>query len=152
MNKISGKILPGLAIFAVLITPLASGCANKDSDTSITFDQLFSNPNQYNGKVITIEGFIFLGFETMVLSEELRNSGYAEGHLIPSERMLWFESGLPTEIYDQLYEQNMMGPNEKYGKLRVEGIFQYGEQYGHLGMYEYQISPSEIQLLPWAPN
>ena len=136
-----------------LIALLISGCTPGGSGkgASVNFEKLLSNPNQYNGKEIAIEGFIFLGFETMVLSEELKKSGYAEGHLIPGERMLWIEGGIPTDIHDKLYGQQTMGPSERYGKVLVKGIFQYGGQYGHLGAYEYQISPSEIQLLSWSP-
>ena len=138
MHKTSRNVLYHLLISIGLIALLVSGCASGGSakGTSATFQQLLSNPNQYNGKEITIEGFVFLGFETMVLCEELRYSGYAEGHIVPGERMLWFEGGVPTEIYDRLYEQNMMGPNEQYGELRVEGIFRYGGHYGHLGGYK----------------
>lgn len=155
MNKISRNVPYGLVIFiTILIAPLASGCAISDSGDSanVTFDQLFSNPNRYNGKEITIEGFVFFGFETMVLSDELTDSGYAEGHLIPGERMLWFEGGLPTKTYDQLYKQDMMGPSERYGKVLATGLFQYGGQYGHLGAFKYQISPLEIELIPWSPR
>jgi hypothetical protein len=149
----SRNLLYHLVIFMSLIAVLASGCANKDSGkgTSVTFEQLLSSPNQYSGKEITIEGFVFLGFETMVLSEELNKSGYAEGHLIPGERMLWIEGGIPTDIHDELHQQHMMGPSERYGKVLTRGVFQYGGQYGHLGAYKYQISPSEIQLLSWSP-
>ena len=140
-------------IFMSLIAVLDSGCANGGSGkgVSVTFEQLLSNPSQYNGKEITIEGFVFLGFETIVLSEELKNSGYAEGHLIPGERMLWIEGGIPTDIYNNLHEQNMMGPSERYGKILVKGTFQYSGKYGHLGAFEYQITPLEIQLLAWSP-
>ena len=87
----------------------------------------------------------------MVLSEELKQSGYAKEHLIPGEKMLWIEGGIPTDIHDKLYEQHIMGPFERYGKVLAKGMFQYGGQYGHLGAYRYQISPSEIQLLSWSP-
>jgi len=142
-----------LILSVSLIALLFTGCANKDSSSGVevSFEQLFSNPGHYNGQHIAIKGFVFLGFETMVLSEELKYSGYAEGHLIPSGRMLWVEGGIPPAIYDNLYEQNMMGPSERYGKTLVKGTFQYGGQYGHLGAYEYQITPTEIQLLEWSP-
>ena len=154
MSKMYRDVLYGLIISMSLIALLASGCANKGSGegASITFEQLFSNPSQYNGKEITIEGFVFLGFETMVLSEELRLSGYAERHLVPGERMLWIEGGIAADIRDGLYEQNMMGPSERYGKVLVRGKFQYGGQYGHLGAYKYQITPLKIQLLAWSPT
>jgi hypothetical protein len=144
-----------ILIGTMLGVSLTLGCLGPEQipdKQPITFEQLYSAPEKYHEKTILIEGFIFLGFETMVLSEELRDSGYAKGHLIPGERILWFEGGLPAEIYDQLFEQNMMGFSENYGKLRVEGVFQYGGEYGHLGMYQYQITPSEIELLTWSPN
>ena len=152
MHKTFRNVLYHLLISIGLIALLVSGCASGGSakGASVTFEQLLSNPNQYNGKEITIEGFVFFGFETMVLSEELKHSGYAEGHMIPSETMIWIEGGIPTDIHDQLYEQHMMGPSERYGKVLTKGIFQYGEQYGHLGAYDYQITPSEIQLLDWS--
>lgn len=87
----------------------------------------------------------------MILSERLEPSGYAEGHLIPQGRMLWVEGGIPSEIYDRLYEQEMMGPEERYGKMKVTGVFEYGGRYGHLGGHDAQITPSEFELLPWSP-
>ena len=143
------KTLYCLIISIGLIALLVSGCTNQnsDQDNEVTFEQLFSNPSQYSGKDITLEGFFFLGFEIMVISEELHYSGYAEGHLTPSDRMIWIEGGVPTNIYNNLYEQNMMGPLERYGKVLIKGIFEYDGQYGHLGAYEFQITPQEIQLL-----
>jgi hypothetical protein len=143
-----------IIISVILIALLLTGCANNHSgkDVEVSFEQLFSNPGQYNGKHIAIKGFVFLGFETMVISEELKYSGHAEGHLIPSGRMLWVEGGIPTDIYDKLYKQDMMGPIERYGKISVKGTFEYGGQYGHLGAFKYQITPSEIQFLEWSPT
>jgi hypothetical protein len=45
----------------------------------------------------------------------------------------------------------MMGPLERYGKVRATGKFQYGGKYGHLGGYDSQIAPSKIELLGWTP-
>ena len=38
---------------------------------------------------------------------------------------------------------------ERFGILKVKGIFRYEGQYGHLGAFKYQITPSEIDILPW---
>jgi len=133
---------------------LISGCTNLEAPVEaeeVSFDRLFCNPNQYNGKRIIMEGFYFSGFEIVVLSEGLQYSGYSEGHLIPKGRILWIEGGIPREIYDKLYGQDAMGPSERYGKLKVKGVFEYGGEYGHLGGYNYQIIPSEIELLAWSP-
>ncbi len=129
------------------------GCqgVGEEQTNEVTFEQLFVSPEHYHGKQITLEGFYFQGFEIVVLSERLVPSGYAEGHLVPKGRMLWIEGGLPLEIYDRLYEQDIMGPEERYGKLSVTGRFEYGGQYGHLGGYDAQITPSRVELLPWSP-
>ena len=66
--------------------------------------------------------------------------------------MLWIEGGIPQEIYDSLYQQEMMGPTERYGQIRIKGKFEYGGEYGHLGQYEYQIVPAEVWLLSWTPT
>ena len=100
-----------------------------------------------------MEGFYFHGWETIVLSERLEETGFAEGHLWPKGNMVWIENNLnPKDIYDRLYEQEMIGPVERYGKVRVEGRFDYGERYGHAGGFDAQIVPSKVELLPWSPS
>lgn len=117
----------------------------------VTFDQLFTAPNQYHGKNIIVEGFYFHGFEVIVLSERLEYSGYAPGHLVPKGRMVWVDGSIPEEVYDQMYQQQMMGPTERYGKVRVTGKVEYGGSYGHLGAYDTQITPVVVEILPWSP-
>ena len=101
--------------------------------------------------ILKKEGFYYQGFETIVICEKLDYSGHAPLHLVPEGRMLWIEKGVPKEVYDNAYVQQMLGPLERYGKVRVRGQFEYGGKYGHLGQYEYQIIPSEIELLNWTP-
>ena len=118
----------------------------------VTFDELLSDPDRYKGRVIRLGGFYFQGFETTVLSERMEYSGIAEGHLWPQGQMIWIENNrIPNEIYDQLFEQTMIGPTERYGKLRIEGRVDYGARYGHAGGFVAQIVPAEIELLPWTP-
>lgn len=143
----------------VLVVPVAlglllliAGCNENQAPKvqEVTFNQLFADLDKYNGNEITIEGFYFHGFEVIVLSESLESSGYAQGHLIPKGKMVWVEGGIPKEVYDKLYQQQMMGPLERYGKVRVKGKFEYGAEYGHLGAYSAQIVPSEVEVLPWS--
>jgi hypothetical protein len=144
-----------IALVSLLLTVgLAVGCSEEQSANreEVSFDQLFGNPDQYRDKYVTVEGFYFGGFEIMALSEKLEYSGYAEGHLEPRGRMVWIEGGIPREVYDRLHKQQMMGPPERYGKLRVEGKFEYGAGYGHLGAYGAQIVPLEVELLQWSPR
>jgi hypothetical protein len=124
----------------------------KQNFQGFSFEQWLSDPDQYNSQEITIDGYYFEGFEIIVLSEKLNYSGQAEGLFIPTGRMLWIEGGIPQEIFDSLYQQDVMGPTERYGQIRIKGKFEYGGEYGHLGQYAYQVIPSEVWLLSWTPT
>lgn len=151
MKKIVLLVLVITVVLGLLL--LIAGCNENQAPEvkEVTFNQLFADPDKYNSNEIIIEGFYFHGFEVIVLSESLEFSGYAQGHLIPEGKMIWVEGGIPQEVYDKLYQQQMMGPLERYGKVRVKGKFEYGAEYGHLGAYSAQIVPSEIEVLPWSP-
>ena len=110
-----------------------------------------SNPEKYNGDVVTVSGYYFHGWETVLLCEGLKYSGLAEGHIGPDGEIMWVEGGLPLEVYENLYVQSDMGPEERYGKIRVIGKFETGGQYGHMGAHRSQITPQEVELLPWSP-
>ena len=132
--------------------PLSACTGGDDTPPELTVGQLMSSPEKYNGDVVIVSGFYFHGFETIVLCEDLKYSGYSENHMIPEGRYLWIEGGLPLEVYDALYIQTEMGPNERYGKIEVTGKFDTGGQFGHLGAYDSKIVPSEAKLLPWKPS
>jgi len=127
-----------------------AGC-NQSLNKEFTFDQLFSSINTYNNKNIRIEGFYFQGWETIVLSEKLELSEYAEGHFVPKGRMIWVSGGISKELYDKLNQQQKIGPLERFGKVKITGKFEYGRKYGHLGGYDQQITPTETIILPWSP-
>jgi len=145
----STKFVITITLILLLLT-FAFGCS-QDREHRVTFQQLFSNPDQYDGKEISLEGFFFHGFEIVVLSEGLGYSEFTQGHLVPKGRMIWIEGKISQNIYDELYKQEMMGPEERFGKVRVSGKFEYGEKYGHLGNYSSQIIPSTIVIVPWSP-
>ena len=137
----------------LVLVLFTASCGIQQADSGyVSLEQLFSNPEKYNGKQVTVEAFYFHGFEVIVLSEVLDYSGYAEGHLVPKGRMIWVEGGIPLDVYNRLYQQQMMGPTERFGRVKVTGKFQCGGKYGHVGGYDYQITPSTVELLPWAPN
>jgi len=154
INKTLSAYLTG-SLVKIFILPLlllsVTGCSQHDISEA-TLAQLASDPVRYNGKEITVEGFYFQGFEVQVLAEKLEYSGYTEGHLVPEGKMIWIEGGIPQNIYDELYKQEMMGPEERFGKIRLGGKFEYGQEYGHLGSYNSQIIPSKVELLEWSPK
>jgi hypothetical protein len=137
-----------LTIFGLLI---GFPALNKKNVQEVTFEQLFTNPDQFNGKNIVLEGFYFNGWEIIVLCEKLENSKYSEEHLVPNGSMIWIEGGIPQDVHEKLYKQQTMGPEERFGKIRIHGKFEYNGQYGHLGSYSTQIVPSKVVLLQWSP-
>ena len=58
---------------------------------------------------------------------------------------------IQKNIYDMLYKQLIMGPEERFGKIRIQGIYEYGGKYGHLGGFNSQIIPLEVDLIQWSP-
>jgi len=139
-------------IILLTVVVLLTGCQADESDSpvDVTFNELLVNPEHYEGKLIVLEGYYFSGFETNVIAKDMTYSGYAEEHLIPDGEPIWINGGVRGEIYDQLNRQNMMGPEERYGRVRITGTFEYGEKYGHLGGFNYQITLEEAEILPWA--
>ncbi len=139
-----------IVVCLLVIVGVFTGC-NQSKAEHVTFDQLFSNPSRYNNREVKIEGFYFHGFEILVLSEKLEYSGFVEGHLVPKGRMIWVSGRIPKEVYDKLDQQQVMGPLERFGKVKITGKFEYGGKYGHLGGYSQQITPIETTILPWSP-
>jgi hypothetical protein len=146
------KILfSGILLVAIAGLTLGYLALQKGRPQEITFEQLSASPARYRGRSIVIEGFYFQGWEVIVLCERLEPSGYAEGHLAPGGMMIWVEGGVPRDVYEALYTQDMMGPEERFGKIRVSGRYEQGGEYGHLGGFSSQIIPSEVELLQWSP-
>jgi hypothetical protein len=119
LKKSNFCALPVLVCALLLIIGLAIGCSEERAIEvqEVTFEQLFLFPDQYSGKDIEIEGYYYQGWETIILSEQLVYSGNAPGHLIPKGKMLWIEKGVPKEIYDNAYQQQTIGPLERYRKI-----------------------------------
>lgn len=117
----------------------------------VTFDDLVSNPEKYNKSNVVVEGFYLFSFEVNIFVKEL-------AFLPPDNRVrarggsIWIGGGKGLDEFDfnKLHQQTIMGENVYYGKVKIRGRFEYGEQYGHLGYYNYQIFPSEMEILQWS--
>jgi hypothetical protein len=88
-----------LLFVILLILPLAACSAPAE----MTITQLMASPSKYNGEVVTVSGYYFHGWETVLLCEGLKYSGLAEGHIGPDGETVWVEGGLPLEVYEKLY-------------------------------------------------
>ena len=150
MNRILGLTV-GLGVAATILIGMACSTAETPSSTSevqaTTLAELLASPEQYNGREILLKGFYFQGWESNLLSERMEDSGFSEGHLWPTGHKVWVEGSIPSVVYERLHQQDMIGPVERYGEVLMKGIFQTGERYGHLGGFDAQIVPTDVDLL-----
>lgn len=137
-------------LVAVVTAP--SACS---STAEVTFAELVAEPARYNGRTVTLEAFYFHSFETSALCASLVESVQFPGHLVPTQPLIWLEGGLPLDVFNQLTEETYEnGPSSYYGKLRIKGVFEYGDRYGHVGGFDYQLrvqpDTAEVGLLEWS--
>jgi hypothetical protein len=140
-----------LLVLSVLLAGL-SGCS-RGADQPLTFSQLISQAEKYNGKNVTIEAFYFSGFEIQSLSENVGTASSGPWRLVPTGALIWVEGGITPELQNRLYGQTTppSGYTEHIGKLKVSGLFQSGGKYGHLDGFEYQIKITRADILEWTP-
>lgn len=93
------KLLVTTAILSLAMLPSACGLT---VSKAVTFDSLFANPEYYNGRDITIEGYFFSGWEIIVLSEKLDYYLSSRKAPWPGGNMMWVEGSIPKDIYDRL--------------------------------------------------
>ncbi|MDD4860284.1 MAG: hypothetical protein PHR56_08830, partial [Dehalococcoidales bacterium] len=136
----------------LLLVVMLNGCGST-ADPSVTFSQLISQANKYNGKIVTLEAFYFSGFEISALSESVGPASSGPWRIVPTGTLIWVEGGIPKEVYDKLYGQTATpsGYTERIGKLKITGKFETGRKYGHLDSYDYKITITGAELLEWTP-
>jgi hypothetical protein len=140
------KLISVATIVSVLA--FSTGCGGNQT---VTFAGLFTKPESYNEKTITIEGYFWQGWETIVFAEELDYFMSSRRALAPGGRMMWVEGGIPKDVYDRLYVQSGPAGDERFGKVKVTGTFRYGGKYGHVGGFNAEIAPVSVTLLDWTP-
>ena len=116
----------------------------------ISFAQVISEPASFNGKVITVTGYWFDGFEIAVLAETLEPSSFTPGNVQPAGTKIWVRGGLPENVSAQLNLQsnNTTGYPAHYGKVELTGILEYGGYYGHMNAYQYQLTVLSARFIP----
>ena len=153
-----------------LLLIFSSACTS--ASRPITFAQLISKADEYNGKTVTLEAFYFSGFriddlagslkleafdisrfKTDALTGSLKTATSVERRMVPVGTLVWVEGGIPQELQDKLFKQSntTSGYIEYFGKLKIWGKFETGGEYGHFYSYQYQINITRAELLEWTP-
>lgn len=104
----------------------------------VTVDELRARPLDYNGKLIRVTGVVMSGFEVSALSDATVER---EGLLHLNEPTIWLEGATVTNERQCI----TVGPppHAKVCTADVQGIFEFGGRYGHLGGYKAQIGHVE---------
>ncbi len=138
----------------LIVLTLLCGCGSKSVPTA-AFNDLISNPQQYNGKTVTVDGIYVSGWESTVLAENIKftvNDSDASKELNILGKPIWFAGFIPLDIQNKLYQNTSpaAGP-QHFGKVRVTGLFEYGDNYGYGKIYKYRITATKVELLDWTP-
>jgi hypothetical protein len=140
-------------LIAVLITLnlLCPGCGAKPA--GVTFNDLFSTPEKYSGKAVTVAGIYMRGWEWLILADAVAYIGTGNTReLKPVGDSIWFAGLMPKDVQDKLSQfTSHTGDTTYFGKLRVTGIFETEGKYGNMNAYKYQITASKVELMDWTP-
>jgi len=148
-------LLKSLLIVALVALMVGgAGLWGCNAAQEVSLEELFAEPEHYDGKDVIIEGFYYGAFEVNVLAERLVYLGLGEGPIVPIGGLIWIEGSIGRATIDSLYwrPEDATYPTEIFGKIRIEGKFEYGEAYGHVGNYDYQITAVSTAALPWSPD
>jgi len=139
-------------IIPLIIILLFCGCGSKSTETAV-FNDLISNPQLYNGKTVTVDGIYVSGWESTVLAENINFTIKDESkELNITGKPIWFAGNLPLDVQNSLYQNTSPAAGlQHFGKIRVTGLFEYGDNYGYGKIYKYRITATKTELLDWAP-
>lgn len=124
-----------ISIFVVAL--LFCGCTQKGDTENLEFvaiDELISHPEKYDGKSVCTEAIYASGFETNVIGASTYQKGSA---VYITEPAIWVE-GAEIIARDDCFKTDTAPPAE-FCNIRICGLFEYGENFGHLGQYKYQL-------------
>ena len=124
-------------IFFLLLTALFS-CSSDSSPVPVDFLKLVSNPPKYHGKVVRTSGWYVDAFETSALGKATDRRGNVTYLVEPS---IWIDKSAVKSEADCFVTETV--PHAKFCHAEVEGRFEYGASYGHLGAYKYQITTTK---------
>lgn len=125
------------AVLAIIVGWLVVfGSIKKQPEViSVTIPELISNPSLYNGRLIKTSGFGVFGFEANALGDSLERRNDA---VYLKEPAIWLEGQEVVIAKQNCFSEDFLPP-ATFCEVSVEGIFEYGGNYGHLGQYRYQI-------------
>lgn len=122
----------------LLVAFLLIACSSNTTAAQIDFSELVANPAKYDGKVVRTAGWYVDAFETSALGRSTEQRGNATYLTEPS---IWINRAVVLSETECFTTETI--PPARFCRVEVEGEFEYGESYGHLSAYKYQITPAK---------
>jgi predicted secreted protein len=122
------------------------------NDQNVTFSQLISQANAYNGRVVTLEAFYFFHRSDIhVLADSVAPAPSGEGKVVPMGMLIQVRGELYQGLLNQLYSQDPlpgMSPHYliHFGKLRMTGKFEIDDKDS-----QPQMTSTDAEVLEWTP-
>lgn len=146
------KILTLAGVFFV-IGAISACCRTAAGPEELTFSELVSRAEKYNGENVTVEAYYFTGFEITALSGAVGPAPSGPWRIVPTGTLIWAAGGVGEDIFNRMYQQTdtPSGYTERLGLLRATGKFETGGKYGHLDAYSHRFTIDSAELLEWSP-
>lgn len=109
-------------------------CPTTAETLSVSIEELRSNPRLYNGKRIKTTGIWVSGFETNALSDSTVEQN---GVVFLKQPAIWLQENPITNKQGCFTVEEF--PPATFCTVNVEGVFEHGGSYGHLGGYQFQV-------------
>jgi hypothetical protein len=119
-------LVVGLAVFLAGYLFFASG-----KKETVAFEELVANPGQYAGKQVCTQGVYVSGFEIKALGKDT----YQEGEVVYLQKPAIWVQGATVDSSRNCFETSLA----TFCTVRICGLFEHGDSYGHLGEYQYQL-------------
>jgi hypothetical protein len=131
--------------------------SDNGTDQDVTFPELISQADKYDGRGVTLEAFYFFHESDInALADSVAPAPSGEGKVVPVGTIIRVRGQLYRGLLNQLYSQDPlpgMSPHYTihFGKVRMTGKFETGVKEGDPGAPEYQITVISAEVLEWTP-
>ncbi len=120
----------------VLIPDAKTATSSANTDSTVNVPDVLSNPTEYSGKNICMEGYYYQAFEASALLASFDDQKKEIG-----EASIW----VVNETGENISDSELGGGAVR--KIKACGTFQTGESYGHLGVYNHQLTLTSFSVL-----
>jgi hypothetical protein len=132
-----------LALLLIGALPLLATCGGQASalGSPLYVQEVTSNPQEFNGKTITVDGAYLWrpnpSLSVLALGVSTLDNGLDAQ---PLGESIWLE-GFPAELSESLHRPG----DAVYGFVRVQGQFSSGGTYGPDGQFKHQLTVSQAE-------